>query len=280
MSKRNTQEAKRAARERLRTEREKQAKREKARRQVIVGATAVGVLAVAGVAGYAIANMGGGGDGTDWGIVAKQFAGEELAEDETAYPDQAPANTTGEDGMTIRIGPEDAAATLTVYEDPRCPICQQFEDAVGEELDEGLRNGEFAAEFVLASFLDANLDGTGSRNAVSALGAALDVSPEAFLAYKAELYSEDNHPAEIDDKFASDEYLIEIAQDVPELKDNQEFEDNVMDSTFALWALRMGDTFAQDGEVTGTPAVRLNGELVNTPQSPEQLDALVASASQ
>ena len=54
MSKRNSQSAKTAARERLRVERERQAKRDKVRRQLIVAGSVVAVLAVAGGVGYAV----------------------------------------------------------------------------------------------------------------------------------------------------------------------------------------------------------------------------------
>ena len=57
MSKRNSQEAKRAARERLRAERERQAKKDKMRRQLLVGVSVVGVLAVAGGIFYGIIKL-------------------------------------------------------------------------------------------------------------------------------------------------------------------------------------------------------------------------------
>ena len=59
MAKRNSQEAKRAARERLRVEREKQAKRDKIRRQAIVGGSLVAVLAIAGGVAYYAARPNG-----------------------------------------------------------------------------------------------------------------------------------------------------------------------------------------------------------------------------
>ena len=54
MSKRNSAEAKRAARERLRAEREKQAKRERIRRQLTVAGAVVVVLAIAGGIGHTL----------------------------------------------------------------------------------------------------------------------------------------------------------------------------------------------------------------------------------
>lgn len=57
MSKRNTQANKSAARERLRAERERQAKKDKARKQVVVGVSVVAVLAVAGAVSYGVMQL-------------------------------------------------------------------------------------------------------------------------------------------------------------------------------------------------------------------------------
>ena len=116
MSKRNNQSAKTAARERLRAERERQAKRAKVRRQVIVAASVVVVLAAAGGIGYAVVQSNKPGH---W----------EAVKDDKVV---APANTSGTDGTTVVIGKSSAAKTLKVYEDPRCPIWAQFEQAVAD----------------------------------------------------------------------------------------------------------------------------------------------------
>src|SRR5262245_39258049 len=88
MSKRNSQTAKTAARERLRQERERQAKRDRIRRQVIVAASVVGVLAAAGGIGYLVvqANKPSYWEGLEGAKVV------------------APANTTGAKGTTVVIG--------------------------------------------------------------------------------------------------------------------------------------------------------------------------------
>src|SRR5438105_2554677 len=111
MSKRNSQASKTAARERLRQERERQAKRAKAKRQIIVAASVVAVLAAAGGIGYAVVQAN----------KPSYWAG---LKDATVV---APANTTGTKGTTVVIGKSTAKKTLKVYEDPRCPICAQFE---------------------------------------------------------------------------------------------------------------------------------------------------------
>ncbi|MGP4113141.1 thioredoxin domain-containing protein [Streptomyces sp. 4N509B] len=284
MSKRNSLDAKRAARARLRAERERQERRRKVRRQLVVGGSALATLAVVGVVGVALADMNGGGgdDGTDWSAVRDQVdaaaddgGNGDAPRDEAAYPTAPPAHATGEDGLTIRVGDEDAEHTLTLYEDPRCPACASFEQTMGESVRQDIEDGTYQVEYVFGTFLDSSLSGTGSKNALGALGAALDVSTDAFLAYHEALYSLENHPLESNDEFGDDERLIEIAQEIPELRDNQQFEDDVRNSTFAYWALSMSDTFDNDPDVTSTPTLKWDGEVIETPRSVEEFDAMV-----
>ncbi|MDH6433599.1 UNVERIFIED_CONTAM: protein-disulfide isomerase [Streptomyces canus] len=245
MSKRNSQASKTAARERLRQERERQAKRDKVKRQVIVACSVVGVLAIAGGIGYAVVQNN------------KPSYWEEAKNDKLVKP----ANSTGTNGTTVVIGKSTAKKTLVMYEDPRCPVCAQFEQTVGSTVDKDVEDGKFKIQYVGASFLDGNLGGEGSKNGLSALGAALNVSPEAFLKYKTAMYTTKWHPAEDTDKFKDDAYLIKIAQTVPELKDNKTFQNAVKNGTYDKWALDMSEKFNKDG-VTGTPTLKMDGKTL------------------
>ncbi|MCW7946417.1 DSBA oxidoreductase [Streptomyces hygroscopicus] len=258
MSKRNSQEAKTAARERLRQERERQAKRDKVKRQVIVACAIVGVLAIAGGIGYAVVQANKPGH---W---------EAVKSDKVV----APANTTGTDGTTVVIGKNTAKKTLKVYEDPRCPICAQFEETVGATVKKDLDDGKFKIQYIGGTFIDGDqlgkgtvgTRGEGSKNAMSAMGAALNVSPEAFLEYKSALYSKQWHPDETDDKFKSDDYLIKVADTVPALKNNTAFRNAVKNGTYDAWALAMSKTFDTNKDrVTGTPSFVMNGKMLTTP---------------
>ncbi|MEU1007958.1 thioredoxin domain-containing protein [Streptomyces sp. NPDC005890] len=248
MSKRNSQAAKTAARERLRQERERQAKRAKVRRQLIVAASVVGVLAAAGGIGWAV-------------VQANKPAHWEAAKKDKLVK---PANTTGTDGTTIVLGKSSAKKTLVMYEDPRCPVCADFEQAVGPTVQKDLDAGKFRIQYVGATFLDKNLTGEGSRNALSALGAALNVSPEAFLDYKSALYSKKWHPDETTDKFKDDAYLIRIADTVPALKGNTAFQKAVKDGTYDRWALEESKTFDRDG-ISATPTLKMDGKTLTGP---------------
>lgn len=258
MSKRNSQQAKTAARERLRAQREREAKRARIKRQLLVAGGVVVVLAAVAGIGYAV-------------VQANKPGHWEAVKDEKVV---APAHTSGKDGTTVVIGKSDAKKTLKVYEDPRCPICAQFEQTVGPTLKKDIDDGTFKMQFVGGTFIDGDAlgkgtvgsRGEGSKNAMSALGAALNVSPEAFLEYKSALYSAKWHPEETTDKFKDDDYLIEIANTVPELKNNATFETAVRRGTYDAWALAMSKAWDtnKDG-VTGTPSFVMDGKILTTP---------------
>ncbi|MFE0698527.1 thioredoxin domain-containing protein [Streptomyces sp. NPDC058872] len=246
MSARNSQANKAAARERLRAERERQAKKDRMRRQLVVGVSAVAVLAVAGGIGYAV-------------VQANKPSQWEAAAD--AKTVTAPKNTTGTNGTTVVIGKDSAKKTLELYEDSRCPVCATFEQNVGATVEKDVEAGKYKIKYVGATFIDNGIPGEGSKNALSALGAALDVSPEAFLTYKSALYSAQFHPEEKDDKFAKDAYLLEVADSVPALKGNAAFKKDVEEGTFDAWAMKMSQAFDESG-VQGTPTLKMDGKPV------------------
>ncbi|MFI1967694.1 disulfide bond formation protein DsbA [Streptomyces cinnamoneus] len=257
MSKRNNWEHKQSARERLRAERDRQAKKEKTRRQLLVGGAVVAVLAVVGGIAVAATQLGGD-DATD--------ASWKAAKDKTLVK---PAHTGGDKGLEVVVGKQDAKHTLEIYQDMRCPVCSVFEQNVGDTVDKDVKDGKYKVAYHIGTFLDRNpaIKGNGSKNALSALGAALNVGPDAFAAYNKALYAKANHPDETKDTFAKDDVLLKIAQQVPALKDNADFEKNVKDGTFDKWALEMSDAFDDAKDVTGTPTIKLDGQklTVDTP---------------
>ncbi|MEU9357900.1 thioredoxin domain-containing protein [Streptomyces sp. NPDC048301] len=278
MSKRNSQANKSAARERLRVERERQAKKDKARKQIVVGVSVVAVLAIAGGVSYGVMQLN------------KPSAWEAAADAKNVT---APKNTSGTDGTTVVIGKDSAKKTLKLYEDSRCPICASFEQAVGSTIAKDVEVGKYKVQYVGATFIDGDslgkgtigTRGEGSKNALSALGAALDVSPEAFLDYKSALYSTKFHPEETDDKFKDDSYLLKVADSVDALKGNKEFRSAVENGTYDEWALKMSKAFDENkDDVTGTPTLVMDGKKVtaegseNAPMTEAEFNTAITKA--
>lgn len=257
MSSRNSQASKQAARERLRAEREREAKKAKVRRQILVGVGVVAVLAVAG--GVAVA-VNAANKPSYW----------EAAKDDKLVK---PANTSGTNGTTIIVGDAANKNNLDLYEDLRCPACAQFEQTSGADVLKGAKDGKYKITYHFGTFLDGNLKGTGSKNALSAVGAAANVSLDAFEAYHTLLYSKAHHPEETGpDLFASDANMIKLAQDVPALKDNAKFQAAVKAGTYDKWALDSSDAFNAAG-IQSTPTIKLNGKDLKADGVMDQITA-------
>ncbi|KUL37736.1 disulfide bond formation protein DsbA [Streptomyces sp. NRRL F-4489] len=253
MSNRNSQTTKQAARERIRAEREREKKKERLRRQLVVAVSVVGVLAVAGGIGFAV-------------MKANAPTGWEAAKEAKLV---APAHTQGPNGTEILIGDKNAKETLEVFEDVRCPACAAFEQSTGEELLKDIHDGRFKVRFTMYTFIDSMQGGEGSKNALSALGAALNVSPEAFLKYKSVLYSAKYHPDEREDLYAKDSELLKAAADVPELKGNAAFEKAVKNGTYDRWTMEMTALFGRKG-VRGTPTFMHGGKKLAMAEIPQR----------
>ncbi len=228
-------------------ERERERAREKRRRLVLVSAAVVGVLGLAAVVGVIAANSGGRGDTSGKGPVA------------------APTGATGEDQLVIPVGAADAPATLTVWEDFRCPACAMFENAFRDTIHELEAAGQLKTEYRLATIIDGNMGGSGSLNAANAAACAQNAGK--FSAYHDVLFA--NQPQESDDAFADDAKLFELAAKVPGL-DTPAFRSCVAEGTHDGWVNASNQAF-QEGDFRGTPTVLLNGESIFPTKGDEQI---------
>ncbi|MFJ9677442.1 DsbA family protein [Streptomyces sp. NPDC101194] len=236
MSEKNEQ-GKRAARDRLVQQREREKAHERRRRGLIVGGAVVGVLALAAVVGVIAANTGG-------------------KKSSTAGPVVAPSGATGKDSLAIQVGSDSAPSTLTIWEDFRCPVCAQFENAFRDTARELESSGQVKVEYHLATLIDGNLGGSGSLRAANA--AACAQSAGKFTAYHDVLYR--NQPPETEDAFGDNAKLIELSGKVPGL-DTPAFRSCVNDGKHDSWVQKSNTAF-QKGGFQGTPAALLNGESI------------------
>ncbi|MBC9724609.1 thioredoxin domain-containing protein [Streptomyces sp. TRM68367] len=256
MSEKN-REGKWTARERLAVEREKQKTAEKRRRALIVGTTVVCVLGLAAVVGVVAANTGKNDGAAKAGQVV------------------APSGAQGEDGLAIPVGKASAKSKLTVWEDFRCPACKVFEQAYRSTIHELTNAGQLKVEYHLATIIDGNMRGTGSRNAANAAACAQDAGK--FPAYHDVLY--DNQPPETEDAFADKSRLIELAGKVDGL-DTPAFRSCVENGTHNSWVEKSNEAFQKAG-FQGTPTVLLDGKNIYQDQSmtPAKLKQMVQEAN-
>lgn len=255
------EQGKRAARDRLVQQRERQKARERRRRMLIVGGGLVGVLALAAVVGVIAANTGDNG-----------------SKSKTAGPAVAPSGATGKDSLAIQVGADNAPSTLAIWEDFRCPVCAQFENAFRDTIHQLEKTGQIKVEYHLATIIDGNLGGSGSLRAANAAACAQDVGK--FSAYHDVLYR--NQPQESVDAFADNAKLIKLAGKVPGL-DTAAFRGCVEDGKHDSWVQKSNTAFLKGG-FEGTPTALLNGESIfpkkgNEPITAANLKKWVAEAN-
>ncbi|WP_407553635.1 thioredoxin domain-containing protein [Streptomyces sp. Pv4-95] len=233
MSQKNL-EAKSSARERLQAQREKEKARARRGRQAIVAGSVVAVLAIAG--GVAV-----------W---ASAMGGEDTTDAKMAVPKAAADG----DKPAVTVGAVNAPSTLTVWEDFRCPACQQFETGFRSVIHELEDSGRMKTEYHLATIIDGNVGGKGSLNAANAALCAQDTGK--FRDYHDVLYS--NQPPEPQDKFADKKHLIQLAGKVKGLVTDN-FTRCVNEGTYDGFVQKSNSAFATSG-YRGTPTVLLDGK--------------------
>ncbi|WP_438297480.1 thioredoxin domain-containing protein [Streptomyces sp. HUAS TT7] len=245
------------ARARMQAERAARAKKERLYRRLIVSGAVLGGAAL--LTGVVIAVTGSGGAKTD-AAVAAALKG----------PLVVPQHTSGTDGTVITYGDPAAKRTLDVYEDPRCPFCGIVERGLGATMQQLADDGKYKIQYHIATFLDDNFGGSGSKSALGALGAALNQGTKQFAALHAELYKD--QPDEREDTFADQDKLLSLAAKVPGL-DQAAMKKAVNDGTYLPWTAKVDKATGKDlAEAwkkagltgpSGTPAVFLDGRRLN-----------------
>jgi protein-disulfide isomerase len=208
------------------------------RRQLLIVGAVVAVLAVIGVlTWYAISR----GDTTG----------------EAVTPDGTPGNT---DGYAVVVGAADAPLTMKFYEDPQCPVCQQFEAAVGPQVEQAIADGKVKVEYHIVSFLDDRSPNAFSSRAANAMYAVADVAgPEAFAAFHQLVY--DNQPPE-GTEGPEDDQLVAWAVEAGAEEDA--VRPQIEDKVYEQFISNATDQMSQDG-VNGTPGVFIDGEMQANP---------------
>ncbi len=255
MSQKN--DGKRSARERMQEERAAEQAKARRLRKLAVAGTVLAVLVVAVVVGILVMNS-----------------------KTTSYSAaQAPAGTTGSNNLQVPVGAANAPSTLTIYEDPRCPACGEFEKSFHATVNQLLGQGKIQIRYHVVSFIDRHNPGdTGSKNAANALGCAQNVG--LFHPYHDVLYA--NQPDETDDAWADKGKLITLAKQVKGL-DTPTFESCVNNNTFGAWVTAVETDFDKSG-YNSTPTILLNGTSAyptynGVSISPQSLIAAVDAAN-
>lgn len=189
--------------------------------------------------------------------------------DEATADAATPANLGA--GNSIIVGRPNAPVTITTYEDFLCPICNQFEQVNADQIDGWVKDGTVKVEYRPVAILNHLSPDEYPTRALNAVGAVVNSAPSAFPAFHKALFA--NQPAE-NGPGLTDDKLIELAAAAGAPKDA--VTTAIREQTYKSWTVRATEEASKDG-LTGTPWVKVNGEVLKSP-SPENLKAAVEAA--
>lgn len=190
------------------------------------------------------------------------------------------ANTLPEGGgVSLGPGLDADVPQLHIYGDFQCPWCGVLEDAIGDDVQQLVADGEINLTVTLMSFLDGQVRGEGSLRAANAALCADDV--DLFLPYYQTVYTERPQQG----GGVSDEQLVAYARQVGIDGDELDtFRSCVDDRTHEEYVHAMQERANRDG-VTGTPRVFIDGTQITDEQMTDlmeevtTLDAVVQAHS-
>jgi protein-disulfide isomerase len=271
------------AREKARKIREEQQKREKRNRLLARWGVVVAVVAIVAIIavivsqnirgqipdeGPTAANTNDNGGvvvGANDEVLTNDPAGQIAMSD---LPDEPPQPEG--DGPLLPPGIEpsdnDEPVQVVLYEDFQCPICKQFEDTIGPQLEELRNAGDIVVEYRTISILDRMSTTNYSSRAANAALCVANESPNSYADYVDKLYEE--QPAEGGDGLSNDR-LGELAEEVGAADISDCLDENTYRPAVNVKSERAGMY-----GVEGTPTVFVDGKKWNGQQNPDFMNFL------
>ncbi|MDQ7878301.1 thioredoxin domain-containing protein [Microbacterium sp. QXD-8] len=179
--------------------------------------------------------------------------------------DVNPPSASGIDSETGAILVGDGEDRLDTYIDFMCPVCNQFEQVYGAEIEGMVDDGSITLGIHPISILDRQSNGTQySTRAANAAYCVAAADPEASLPFLQAMF--ENQPAEGSSGLKNSE-ILDIAAGVGVTG----IDSCVNDGTYAGFVTAMTEqTPIQPGsQGIGTPTIVVNGEVIANSSLPE-----------
>lgn len=250
----SNRDGKRVARERMAAERQRQQLKDRRRRQLsIIAGVVVVILVVVGIGlGVSLSHDGSKGSGD-------QATGTKGASTPFAAPKGAVVDkyfNESKKPTAIPYGSATAPVTMTVIEDFRCPVCQEFEQTLGSVYSAYVQEGKLRVLYHPVRLIDSNHPGTtGSMLAGSAAACAQDEGK--FYQFHTALFA--GQPNENSDPWAKPAALLAIAKKVPGLI-TPAFTQCVNTGKYEGFVQQNWDDFQKFTSNIATPTLLLNGK--------------------
>jgi protein-disulfide isomerase len=263
-----------AAQEAARVMREKQKRKDRRNRFLLIGGSTLAILGIFAIVGVVLVNANkpegpGPANMASDGIVL--VGGEDGVK---AVPtDAVPADGTPTPTDTDALEPD---VHIVTYLDYRCPFCNEFETANGATIQSLVESGIASLEVHPISILDrASLGTKYSTRSANAAACVANYEPDSFLAANTALFAA--QPPEQTAGLDNDE-IVDVIQGAG--IDSDEVASCIRDERFTAWVTSattraLADPDLQDEQGNfGTPRVVCNGLLY--PVAPGDATAFLA----
>ncbi|MCS0499154.1 DsbA family protein [Protaetiibacter mangrovi] len=238
------------AREAARVAREKQQQRQKLLKWLIPTIASVAIIAI--VAGVV------------WAVIALQPPPKKEAGPENMISDGILFESDGDDGVQyvptkaiakgadpVATTPRDGLLNIVTYVDFTCPICQQFEQAYSDSIQQLVASGSATLEVHPVAILDHAFTGREVATRANNVGACVaNYAPEQFLDVMSAMYA---NQADEGGVGLSNADLVDIVTGAG--VDDQDVVDCINGESFTPWVT---SATARSG-ISGTPTVVING---------------------
>lgn len=155
----------------------------------------------------------------------------------------------------VIVGQPSAKATVEIYLDFQCPVCQQYEQQVGPAIDQLVAAGQAKVYYHPVAFLDRFSSTNYSTRSSQASGCAAADGQKVFAQYVTLLYA--NQPPENGNGLPADQ-LIALGKQAGA---GPAFAQCVNDATYAGWTKNITDAASKAG-INATPTVLVNGQQI------------------
>lgn len=250
-SPKSAQERREAQREALRKQRQSELRRQRTVRTVVIAAITVVALVIAGGVGLLI-------------YKSQQPAG----------PAATPVGVAeGQQYLSFGAPEDSGKPVLEMHLDFMCPVCGQFEEINGEDLQTMVDDEAVTLHLVPRNFLDGmSTTGDFSTRAAGAMAAVYGQDPAAAMTFMQLMFA--NQPAE-GSAGLTDEEIWSYAEQAGA---SQEIKSVIDAGTYQPWVRQVADPYAAD-KAQGTPYVEIDGAQFEEWNVPGAMREAVLAAS-
>lgn len=171
-------------------------------------------------------------------------------------------------GQTGVVGEDldESRVRMDIYFDFMCPICGQFEEFRGGEIDALREEGLVDVYYHPIAILDRYSQGTAySTRSASAAALVAEEAPESFMAFMQAMFA--NAPAEGTTGLTEEEIqAIATSAGVPD-----SVVEKIPNLAYTSWARSATEGASKDG-VLGTPTIAINGVIQDPQTNPDHLN--------